>query len=147
MRASGDNLRRCLDSYISAFERREPFVLEYLRHRSGACRWILDHGTPEFSSDGTFLGYIGGAIDTHDRKRAEDALRQSEDRFRLLAEAAPDYASFVLEPEGRITRWNPGAEHVKGYRTEEIIGQYFACFYPREDVDRGKPEQILRIAD
>ena len=42
--------------------------------------------------------------------------------------------------------WNPGAEHVKGYGTEEILGQYFACFYPQEDVERGKPEQILRIA-
>jgi len=141
------DLQHCLDVYFASFDRREPFELEYrLRHRSGEYRWIIDIGAPQFSFDGTFGGYVGSGIDTHDRKRAEDALRQSEESFRLLAEGATDYASFILDPEGRVMSWNPGAEHVKGYGTEEIIGQYFACFYPQEDVERGKPEQILRIA-
>ena len=141
------DLQHCLDVYFASFDRREPFELEYrLRHRSGEYRWIIDTGAPQFSFDGTFGGYVGTGIDTHDRKRAEDALRQSEERFRLLAEGATDYASFILDPEGRVMSWNPGAEHVKGYGTEEILGQYFACFYPQEDVERGKPEQILRIA-
>ena len=141
------DLQHCLDVYFASFDRREPFELEYrLRHRSGEYRWIIDTGAPQFSFDETFGGYVGSGIDTHDRKRAEDALRQSEERFRLLAEGATDYASFILDPEGRVMSWNPGAEHVKGYGTEEILGQYFACFYPQEDVERGKPEQILRIA-
>jgi PAS domain S-box-containing protein len=61
-----NDFQRCLNSYVSAFDRREPFLIEYrLRHRSGEYRWILDRGVPHFSSNGTFLGYIGGAIDTH----------------------------------------------------------------------------------
>jgi PAS domain S-box-containing protein len=72
------DFQRCLDSYVSAFDRRELFSIEYrLRHRSGGYRWVLDRGVPQFSSDGTFLGYIGGAIDTHDRRLAEQALHKS----------------------------------------------------------------------
>ena len=82
-----DDLRRCLDIYTSAFDRREPFVLEYrLRHRSGEYRWILNHGAPQFSSDRTFLGYIGGAVDTHNHKRAEQAVRESEEQVRHTLE-------------------------------------------------------------
>jgi PAS domain S-box-containing protein len=76
----------------------------------------------------------------------ELALRQSEERFRLLVEAVQDYAIFMLNPEGIITSWNIGAERLKGYKTAEILGKHFSCFYPEEDVRNGKPQWELVIA-
>lgn len=76
----------------------------------------------------------------------ELAFRQSEERFRLLVEAVQDYAIFMLNPEGIITSWNIGAERLKGYKTAEILGKHFSCFYPEEDVRNGKPQWELVIA-
>src|SRR5437667_1050022 len=75
-----------------------------------------------------------------------EELRKSEPPFRWLAEKAERSAIFMLDPNGRITSWNTGAERIKGYRADEIIGQHFSCFYPREDQKRGKPETALRVA-
>jgi PAS domain S-box-containing protein len=80
------------------------------------------------------------------RKQAQEALQESEQRFRLLVEGVQDYAIFMLDPIGQITSWNSGAERIKGYQPQEIIGQHFSCFFSREDVERGKPEQDLRVA-
>jgi PAS domain S-box-containing protein len=76
----------------------------------------------------------------------ETALRQSEERFRHLVEAVRDYAIFMLDPEGRIVTWNLGAERIKGYSAQEIIGQHFSKFYPEEDLRDGKPARELEIA-
>ena len=76
----------------------------------------------------------------------ELALRQSEERFRLLVEAVQDYAIFLLDPDGNVSSWNVGAARIKGYKSEEIIGKHFSCFYPDEDVQRGKPEWELVVA-
>ncbi len=83
---------------------------------------------------------------TPEHKAAEQSLRQSEERFRLLVEGVTDYAIFMLDPQGYIVSWNRGAERLKGYRAEEIIGQHFSRFYAEEDVQRGVPATMLERA-
>jgi len=68
------------------------------------------------------------------------------DPFRLLVEAVKDYGIFMLDQAGNVTSWNPGAEKIKGYNAQEIIGKHFSCFYTNEDVKSGKPQEGLRIA-
>ena len=70
----------------------------------------------------------------------------SEDSFRLLVESVKDYAIVMLDPNGHVVSWNAGAERFKGYRTAEIIGKHFSCFYPAEAIQRGLPEQELKTA-
>jgi PAS domain S-box-containing protein len=71
---------------------------------------------------------------------------ESEERFRLLVESVKDYAIFMLDPQGRVASWNAGAERIKGYRAEQIIGEHFSIFYPPEDVAAGKCEMELEVA-
>jgi PAS domain S-box-containing protein len=80
------------------------------------------------------------------RKAAELALRETEQRFSLLVDGVTDYAIYMLDPNGIVTSWNRGAQRIKGYRTEEIVGQHFSCFYPEEDRKANAPQQTLEIA-
>ena len=81
-----------------------------------------------------------------ERKPVAEELRQNEAQFRLLVESVQDFAIFMLDLEGRVASWNSGAERIKGYRIEEILGRHFSIFYPPEDVDRGIPDAQLREA-
>ncbi|PYV49357.1 MAG: hypothetical protein DMG92_11220, partial [Acidobacteria bacterium] len=80
------------------------------------------------------------------RKRTEERLGASEERFRLLVDGATDYAIFTLDPLGHVASWNQGAERIKGYKAHEILGRHFSCFYSPDDVQSGKPARELRIA-
>ena len=78
--------------------------------------------------------------------RNEELLRESEERFRLLVEGVTDYAIFMLDPGGRVVTWNRGAERIKGYRSDDILGRHFSAFYTEADIERGHPAAELRIA-
>ena len=95
---------------------------------------------------GTVLGLlITGAAgwsvqrDSSRRARAEEALRRSDERYRMLLDGVQDYAIFMMDPQGQIVSWNAGAERIKGYTADEIIGRNFSCFFPPEDIERGRP--------
>ncbi|MDI3282327.1 PAS domain S-box protein [Polyangium sp. 15x6] len=78
--------------------------------------------------------------------QVERALREGEERYRLLVESVRDYAIYMLDPEGRVESWNAGAERFKGYTAAEVVGQHFSQFYPAEDVAQGKPDRLLILA-
>jgi PAS domain S-box-containing protein len=84
--------------------------------------------------------------DRDDNAAFSRAFHQREEEFRLLVSAVRDYAIFMLDPQGRVSTWNAGAEAINGYRAEEIIGQSFAHFYTPEDVRAGVPTLALATA-
>jgi len=81
-----------------------------------------------------------------EKTHQDKTLPETEERFRLLIECVKDYAIFMLDPSGHVITWNLGAQRLKGYRAEEIVGKHFSCFYPPEEVANGKPEHDLKIA-
>src|SRR5262245_25130257 len=77
---------------------------------------------------------------------AQEHLRDNAENFRLLVESILDYAIFMLDADGRVASWNAGAHRLKGYREDEIIGRHFSRFYPRQEIERGKPQRALTLA-
>ncbi len=114
--------------------------------KNGSVFWANIVITALFNEHNTLIGFSKVTRDLTERKENEEILRQSEERNRLLVEQVTDYAIFMLDENGRIMSWNKGAERIKGYKPEEIIGKYFSIFYPEEDILDGKPPRELRIA-
>jgi PAS domain S-box-containing protein len=101
---------------------------------------------PIIDPNGLLLGFAKITRDLTDRKMAEETLRRSEQQFRMLVQGVTDYAIYMLSPEGRVSNWNQGAQRIKGYLPEEIIGEHFSVFYTPEDRAAGEPQRALAIA-
>lgn len=114
--------------------------------KNGERFWVNTIITPLISPDGTISGFAKVTRDMTERREADERLRQSEEIFRLLVESVTDYAIFLLDTDGRIVTWNSGAEKIKGYTPEEIIGKGLSTFYLPEDAHSGKAERELDIA-
>ncbi|MHC8314389.1 hybrid sensor histidine kinase/response regulator [Pseudomonas sp. LB3P31] len=107
------------------------------------CHVVID---PIRDADGQLLGFAKITRDLTDRKMAEETLKQSEQQFRLLVQSVTDYAIYMLDPQGRLTNWNTGAQRIKGYTPEEVVGQHFSMFYTPEDRAAGEPQRALDTA-
>ena len=95
---------------------------------------------------GKLIGFAKITRDLTERRAAEASLRRSQEQFRRLVEGVTDYSIFLLEPDGRVATWNAGAQRIKGYRPEEIIGQHFSRFYTEEDRENREPDKALETA-
>ncbi|MBZ9648933.1 PAS domain S-box protein [Sphingobium sp. 3R8] len=114
--------------------------------KDGGQFWASVVIDPIRAPDGRLLGFAKVTRDLTERRAAQDALRASEERFRLLVQSVTDYAIYMLDPVGTVTSWNMGAERFKGYKAEEILGQNFSRFYSEEDRLAGLPSRALHTA-
>ena len=116
------------------------------RRRDGVRIIVASRQVVERDERGEPVAILEINRDITDRKKADAALKENEERFRLVLESIKDYAIFMLDPEGYILTWNAGAQRIKGYRPEEIIGRHFSVFYEDQDRRAGLPERALAKA-
>ncbi len=122
------------------------YELSLYDRRRGLAVTLNHASAPLKAADGEIVGAVDVFRDVTDSHRARHDLQRAEEHFRLLVEGTTDYAIFMLDVDGMVVSWNPGAERILGYRKEEIIGKDFATFFTTEDQVRGEPMRKLKLA-
>ena len=123
------------------------FETEGWRVRKDGTRfWALVVIDAVHNEEGQLIGFAKVARDLTERKFSQQSLVERDRRYGQLIEAVTDYAIFQLDANGLVSSWNPGAERIKGYKAEEIIGRHFSCFYTAEDQEAGLPDKVLDTA-
>lgn len=132
--------------YVQNPNTRPMGAMELQAQRKDGSRFSVEISLSPFEApDG--LRIISTIRDISRRKQAEEALRRSEERYRLLTQEVRDYAIFMLDPEGNVITWNEGSQRMRGYHANEIIGRHVSIFFTSEDVKTGKPVEDLREAE
>ena len=114
--------------------------------KDGGLFWASSVVQPVRDGRGQAVGFANITRDMTERRKAQEALYDSERRFRLLVQAIKDSAIYMLDPSGVIVNWNAGAERLKGYSAAEVVGQHFSKFYTRDDRVAGLPARMLEAA-
>src|SRR6476646_3235908 len=138
-----DEFRAAIDKFRSQQLRLLGLRTDESQRRSSQTKGVLVLGTALgllIAAAGSWTIHRGSSS----RGLAEEALRDSEEKYRMLMDGIQDYAILMLDPQGKVISWNSGAERIKGYTVAEIIGRDFSCFFPPEDVKRGRPQEVLR---
>jgi PAS domain S-box-containing protein len=132
---------------LETAKREGKFEAEGWRVRKDGSRfWAYVVIDPIRDHSGQVIGFAKITRDLTERKAAEQVLHRSEEQFRLLVQGVSDYAIYLLDLEGKVTNWNLGAQRIKGYFANEIIGQHFSRFYTDEDRAAGVPQKALETA-
>jgi PAS domain S-box-containing protein len=114
--------------------------------KDGSLFWASVVVTAMRNTEGKLIGFAKVTRDLTQRRAHEEDSRRTEERFRLLVEGVSEYAIFMLDPNGRVSTWNSGAQRIKGYTADDIIGQHFSIFYPEDARQSGWPDHELQIA-
>lgn len=143
--------------FADALINKKHFSAEFRLEKNGYTRWCVTEGYPFYNDEGAFMGFAGSVTDITDRKNTEielenkvkarmEDLKRSEERHHKMIDEIQDYAILLLSSEGIIQNWNKGAEKIKGYTEQEVIGKSFKLFYSKEDLAASVPDKLLNSA-
>ena len=142
-----DRKARMPQKVLDTARREGKFVGEGWRVRKDGSRFWASVVVDRINDDdGNLIGFAKITRDMTDARTTQQALLEAERRFRILVQGVTDYAIYMLDPDGRVTNWNAGAERIKGYSPDDIIGEHFSKFYTPEDFDAGVPHRALETA-
>jgi two-component system, chemotaxis family, CheB/CheR fusion protein len=141
-----DDRPRVREELQTAIREKSDFDTEFcIVRKDGTTRWMSGYGrVTDEAADGTALKVSGVMFDINARKQAEESLHKSEEQLKLILESTKDYAIITFDLEGRITRWNAGAEKIFGYTEKEAVGKTTHLIFTPEDIAAGMPEKELK---